>query len=94
MENRNGLLKHTVVIGHMNPENRLTLLLTAAAASAPSFSTSTCRDTRAVPTGDGVAVKLKVFKIVFWLKEILCLYIKGFKQPSRHIALIVSLKDI
>ena len=40
------------------------------------------------------SVKLKVFKIVFWLKEILCLYITGFKQPSRHIALIVSLKDI
>ena len=39
-------------------------------------------------------VKLKVFKIVDWLKDTLCLHIKGFKQPSRHIALFVSLKDI
>ena len=54
MENRNGLLKRTMVIGHMNPENRLTLLLVAAAASVPSSPTSPCRDTRAVPTGDGL----------------------------------------
>ena len=54
MENRNGLLKRTMVIGHTNPENRLTLLLAAAAASAPSFPMSTCGDTRAVPTRDGL----------------------------------------